>query len=663
MFHPRIIGGLLLLITLLAYLPAVNSDFSVFDDKKYVVENQMVQDGVTWPSVKWAFTSFYFSNWHPLTMVAYMVDYQLFRLNPAGHHLINVLIHSVNASLLFWLLLRLTGGQWASAFVAALFAWHPLHVESVAWISELKDVASTFFGLLSLLAYVHYARVEAGGGGVAMPDTPAEASLPVAGCRLRFYWLAVVFFALSLMFKSMLVTLPCVMLLLDYWPLSRMRRAVRCLVEKLPFFLLAAGASILTYQAQKNSAMSSLSDYSLGMRLENAVTAYAGYLGKTIWPAHLAVIYPLTLNIPWATVITAILVLVCITVIAMVAARPQPWLLIGWLWYLGTLVPVIGLVQVGSQSMADRYTYFPLIGIFLAVTLVIRELGHRCQIPHPLLAVPAVLVLAGCLVRTECQLRYWRDSQTLFTHTLEITANNPLVHLALGDAYRGQQQPERALTEFQEALRLDPSCFQANEAIGKILIGQGKPAEALGYFQKAMQLRPPSAPDHCRVGLALVELSRLAEAKKEFAEAMRMDPDYAPAQFQFGRTLLKLGDGVAALKYFQAALRLEPDNAQMLIYTAHVLAAHEDPRVRNGTKACALAQRAAELMPGNQPVVLDLLAAAYAEAGRFDEAVQTQQQALKLVRAGGLTEDEPAMQHRLELYQNRQPWRESFRAR
>lgn len=659
MFRPRVIALLLGLITLLAYLPALHNGFVNYDDETYVTKNPMVQSGLTWAGIQWAFTTFHFSNWHPLTWISYMVDCQLFRLNPAGHHLGNLLLHATNTSLLFVLLWRLTGRLGASAFVAALFAWHPLHVESVAWISERKDVLSMFFGLLALLSYVCYVQSAPGGEASERAATNAVPSRHPA----VFYGLSLVFFALSLMSKSMLVTLPFVMLLLDYWPLPRTRTLARCLLEKSPFLLMSAIVSVLTVLAQRTEAMATLAKYSLSLRCGNVVVAYADYLEKTIWPVHLAVFYPLSKTIPWPEIVLAASVLLVISAVVFLGARKQPWLLVGWLWYLGTLVPVIGLVQVGDQALADRYTYFPLIGIFWAVTLAAGEFARRFQRPNQMLAPVAGLILFACLLLTEKQLGYWRDSQTLFTHALAVTKDNALAHLNMGAMYQDRHESARALAEYQEVLRLAPGRHEAYNNISRILSDEGKLTEALEYSRVALQLNPKSPSAHDSLGIILIQLGRFDEAKTEFAEALRLDATYAPAHFQLGRALLKQGRDAEALPPFREALRLEPDNFPMLLQVARVLAGDENPQARNGAEAVVLAQRAAQLAGGEQPVVLDTLAAAYAEAGRFDEAVQTQQRAVELARASGSNDDMPAMQQRLELYQSRQPWRESFRAR
>jgi tetratricopeptide (TPR) repeat protein len=648
MSRPRAIGLLLVLVTLVAYLPVLRDGFLNLDDPDYVSQNLMVQRGVTWPGIKWAFTAWHASNWHPLTWLSHMADCELFRLNPAGHHLVNALFHAANAGLLFLLWLRLTNALWPGAVIAALFAWHPLHVESVAWVSERKDVLSTFFALLALLSYVRHAK-----------NADADAA-PAAFRPSRAYWLALVFFALSLMAKPMLVTLPFVMLLLDYWPLQRPRPILKLLIEKWPFLLLTLASCAVTVLAQRAEAIAPLAKFSLSLRLENVVTAYAGYLLKAAWPAQLAVFYPMPKQIPWPSVAAAAVLLLGISAFVWLSARRWPYLLVGWLWYLGTLVPVIGLVQVGDQSLADRYTYFPLIGIFFAVTFAANDCANHFQFSKKNFAVAAGLLLAACLFLTENQLRYWRDNETLFTHALAVTQDNAPAHLNLGAAFQEQNRLAEALAQYREVLRLAPSRHETYNNIGRILNDEGLPAEALNYCQTAVALDPKSPLSHNGLGIVLAELRRFDEAMREFSKAARLDANYSPPHFQMGRTLLKLGRDAEAVAQFREALRIDPDNFQMLIYVARVLAADENPQARNGPDALALAQRAAQLAGDPQPVVLDTLAMACAEAGRFDEAAQAAQQAVNLALASGANDDAADMRQRLALYQKHQPWRKSF---
>ncbi|MES1180725.1 MAG: hypothetical protein ABUL66_02560, partial [Verrucomicrobiota bacterium] len=425
MSRPRLVALLLALATLLVYLPVTRNGFVNFDDGDYVTGNRLVKDGLTWAGIRWAFTTFHASNWHPLTWLSHMLDCQLFGLSPGAHHCVNVLWHAANTVLLFVLLLRLTSSLWPSAFVAALFAWHPLHVESVAWVAERKDVLSTCFALLTLLAYTRYAQ-----------STTSDRRQVAGGFSSSFFilhssfYLALVCFALGLMAKPMLVTLPFVMLLLDYWPLKRFSvsafRFYRfpLLLEKLPFFLLAAVSCVITYRAQDAGAsVASLERVPLHLRLENSLVSYPAYLLKTIWPANLAVIYPLPKEIPGIAAATAAAVLIFFSTVVARARQRSPYLLVGWLWFLGTLVPVIGLVQVGSQSMADRYTYFPLIGVFIAAAFGVHALAVRFQFPK-LAAAAAGLTLTACVGLAENQLRHWRDSESLFAHAVAVTKNN-----------------------------------------------------------------------------------------------------------------------------------------------------------------------------------------------------------------------------------------------
>ena len=671
--RPRVIGLLLALATLLAYLPATHDRFINYDDDDYVAQNQVVQKGLTWAGVKWAFTTWHASNWHPLTWLSHMTDCELFHLNPGGHHFVNVLFHAANATLLFLLLLSLTDALWPSAFIAALFAWHPLHVESVAWVSERKDVLSTFFALLTLLSYTRYAQKRS-----KAESRGSRADIAVQALDFRLstldYLLALLFFACGLMSKPMLVTLPWVMLLLDYWPLGRIadskNRPVpaaqgttlhRLLLEKWPFFLLAALSCTVTFLAQRTEAVATLTKVPLTLRLENAILAYGGYLLKAIWPVHLAVFYPLSQHPAWSLMAAAAAVLILISAVVWLERGRRPWLLVGWLWFLGTLVPVIGLVQVGDQAMADRYGYFPLIGIFIAITFTLAQWTNGFRFRKTGCAIAGVLMLSACLVLTENQLRYWRDSESLFSHAVAVTKDNALAHLNLGAALDEENRPEEALIEYQKALQIDPRRHELYNNIGRLLNDAGKPKAALDYCREAVRLNPKSPLSHNGLGLVLMELGHFDEATSQFSEAAQLDAGYAPPRFQMGKILLKQGRDAEAMPYFHEALRIEPDNLQMLIYLARVLAADEDPQIRNGAEALELATKASQLAGQAQPVALDTLAMAYAETGRFDQAVQIGQKAVNLARAAGQKDDAAIMQQRLELYQKHEPWRESFR--
>ena len=666
----RLAGLLLALVTLLVYLPVAHHGFSIFDDPDYVTGNHVVQKGVTWAGIQWAFTTWHASNWHPFTWLSHMLDCQLFGLNAGAHHLVNASLHAANAVLLLVLLFRLTGALWPAAFVAALFAWHPLHVESVAWISERKDVLSTCFALLTLLAYVRYAQKQSRD---ERRESMAKASVPALDPRPSTfdYALALVFFALGLMAKPMLVTLPFVMLLLDYWPLRRLSAldpqlstGLRLTLEKWPFFLLVVISCVITFLVQRHGeAVMALQQYPLNLRITNALIAYEQYLVKMIWPWSLAVFYPLPNHLSWirAMAAVAVAVLGVISWLGWRTRRQCPCLLTGWLWFLGTLVPVIGLVQVGSAALADRYTYFPLVGIFIAIAFGVRDLAVRFQFPKMAVTVAAGLVLSGCLALTEKQLSYWRDSESLFGHALAVTANNPNARVDYGVALEQQGRFPEALAEYREAVRLSPDNVQAQYNIGNLLDKMGRPAEARPELLKAVQLNPKSAASRDALGAVLVELGQFDEALDQLAEATRLDPHHSGAHFDLGKALLKLGRDAGAMDEFRTALRLDPDNFQILAYTAHVLAANENSQSRDGRAALVLALKANALSGNRQPFVFDVAGMACAEVGRFDEAQQAVQAAIDLATAARMKKLEP-LQQRLELYKNHQPWRESFRA-
>ncbi len=652
MLRSRSIALLLGLLTLLVYLPATSCHFINFDDPDYVTANHFVQNGLTWAGIKWAFSGAHASNWHPLTWLSHMVDCNLFRLNPAGPHLVNILFHAANTGLLFTLIFRLTGKLWPSAFVAALFAWHPLHVESVAWVAERKDVLSTFFTLLSLLSYTRYVRDNRRGN----------------------FWLAWSFFALALLSKPMPVTLPLVMLFLDYWPLQRFAGpAVKdpglpppasspaaLILEKWPFILLAAASCVVTVLAQHN-AVSTLVRVSLELRLENAATAYAAYLGKTIWPLHLAIFYPLQTPIPPSLLAEALTILIGVSLIAWLERRRNPWLIIGWLWFLATLLPVIGLVQVGAQSMADRYSYFPLIGIFLAVAFAAQAVIERFALRKEGFALAAILILGACIFSTENQLRYWHDSETLFNHSLEV-ADSATAHASLAGALQEQGQLSEATRQYILAIHLDPEMGLAYWNLGKIFAGEGKLELAAVYYRAAVKQKLGSPELYDELGIVMMKLNQPDEALKVFTQAAQLDPADARPHFLMGRVLLQCGQDTNALVQLHQAVTLDPDNAEAIIYLATVLASDSNLSVHDGAEALELARKAARLTDNQQPAALDACAMSYAAKGDFGAALLCQQQAVKLAQDLNLADDIPLMQRRMELYQKGQPWRESFKS-
>lgn len=645
MSRSRLVGLVLVLVTLLAYLPVRQHGFVNYDDPDYLTENPVVQNGLTAAGVKWACTTFHASNWHPLTWLSHMLDCELFGLNPGPQHLVNVLFHAANAALLFWLLLRLTGALGPAAVVAALFAWHPLHVESVAWAAERKDVLSTFFGLLALLAYAGYAG-----------ESPAK------NPRAKmFYALALGAFALGLLAKPMLVTLPLVMLLLDYWPLRRLapdnwRWRV---AEKLPFLALTAASCVMTYLAQRTEAVVALERFPLGLRLENAVVAYAEYLLQMVWPARLAVIYPLPHHIAAGTLILVAVVLTGISGFAWAWRRSQPCLLVGWLWYLGMLVPVIGLVQVGGQAMADRYTYLPLVGIFVAVVYGAQAAVLRWKLKPVLPWAVTAGVLAGCLTLTARQLSYWQDGVTLFTHTVAVTGDNPIARINLGVALEQAGQPQEALAQYKIAEQLDPGRVQVHNNLGNLYDAQGQTNEALAEYREALRLQPHAPLVLCNLATLLVKLGQFDAAMTNYAVAAQLAPLDARPEYLMGKAELRRGRVLAAVGHFRAALARDRNDPHALVFLARVLAASPEAAVRNGAEAVPLAERANALTGGGQPQVLDVLAMACAEAGRFPAAVETIGQAIQIATAAGDSDLVAALRSREAKYQAGQPWRET----
>jgi protein O-mannosyl-transferase len=649
MSRPRLIALLLALVTLVVFLPVAHDEFINYDDPDYVTDNPHVENGLNWTDLKWAATTDFASNWHPLTWISLQTDATIFGLNAGAFHIVNVLFHTANVTLLFLLLLRLTERLWPSALVAALFAWHPLHIESVAWVSERKDVLSTFFALLALLNYVKFAR---------------------ENCR-RSFWFALVFFALGLLAKPMLVTLPFVFLLLDAWPLNRVARRTDgnfqllsfkpLLFEKWPFFLLTAISCVITFIVQNNGhAVTTLQAMPIRFRLENAPVAVMLYVLKLFWPVNLAVIYPLA-RIPTVELTPSLFMVVSISAAVWRWRISKPYLLTGWLWFLGTLVPVIGLVQVGSQSMADRYAYIPSIGFFLALVLLACDFAQAIQIPKVIAAGIAAVILAACILQTEFQLQFWANTETLFRHALAVTKNNDGADLNLGLALESEGKLAEALEEYHNTLLINPNYPELHNNLGLILDQLGRHTESLAEYRIALSLRPDSPFRHNAVGSELATLGQFDAALKEFAKAKQLDPKYSAPYLETAKALFQLGSDAEGVPEFQTAAALDPDNFQVLAIAAHYFAADENAAGRDGQTALALAVKADDLSDHSQPMVLDILAMAYAASGDFTNAQACARKALDLANTLQMGKIEPLRQ-RLELYNNHRPWRESFRA-
>jgi len=519
----------LAIVTLLVYLPMLRHDFINYDDPDYLLGNPHVNHGLTWNGIVWAFQSADNANWHPLTWISHMVDCQLFGLRPAGHHLMNLLFHIANALLLFLLLKNLTGAIWRSAFVAAAFTWHPLHVESVAWASERKDVLSAFFWMLTLLAYAKYVSESA----VRSPQSK------------KFYVLAVLMFACGLMSKPMVVTLPFVLLLLDFWPLNRfhaadswfdLQKAGKLLLEKIPFFLLAFASCLITLRVQSEARWSTAS-LTLPFRLENAAMSYVRYLSKIFAPADLALIYPYPHSWPPGTVLAAGIVIALLTAIFIFQTKHFPYLAVGWFWFLGTLVPAIGLVQVGVQSMADRYSYLPSIGIFILVAWGAHDLLERWPERKKLLPVAAALALVGCLAVTAMQLSYWQNSLTIFLHTTRVTTDNYAADDCLGKSLEDIGKANAAAEFYTEAVRLDPNYPMAQFDLGMMDVEQGKTAEASNHLAAAVQLYPSSPVMQFDFGVFLSQHGHPDQAVIHFKAALAGRPDFPEARAQLDQLM------------------------------------------------------------------------------------------------------------------------------
>ena len=598
----------LVAITLAVYWPVRHFEFLNYDDTDGIVRTAAIRGGLSWSSVAWAFQNRHMGNWQPLTSISHMLDCQLFGLRPGPPHLVNLSLHLANTVLLFLLLQQLTRARWRSAFVAALFALHPLHVESVAWVSERKDVLSTFFFLLTLLAYARYAEIRNPKSDITHHAWP-------------YYALTLVFFAFGLMSKPMLVTLPFVLLLLDYWPLGRFSLSViqqssppslhysitpklqhstapppRLLLEKLPFLGLAVAMSWITLVTQQRSgAIAELSVLPLHSRIANTFVSYACYLQKMFWPEGLIAYYPRVLSWPIWQVAGSALFLAGLTVVVFRLARRRPYLIFGWLWFLGTLVPVIGLVQVGTQAMADRYTYIPLIGPFIMLAWGLVDLWTDKRLPRLVLALAASAALAACLILARNQVRYWQRSLTLFNHVLSVLPDVPLAHNNIGSALYDQGRFEEAIPHLETALRLKPHYVDAHNNLGLalwrlgrdqpaieqftavlnqrpdvkayynlgvVLFNQGKLDQAKECFLATLRLQPDSAEAHNNLGNVLGTQGKMEEAGQEFSAAVQVAPDLVEAQCNLARYYTEKGAPNLAIERYGAALRAKPDNVE-----------------------------------------------------------------------------------------------------
>ncbi len=804
--RPWLISALLVLAVFAAYLPAVYLNFINFDDPLYIYQNRYMQQGFTMESLRWAFTQSHAANWHPLTWLSHMLDYKLYGPNPLGHHVTNVVFHAANAVILFLWLRSMTGAVWRSALVAAIFALHPLRVESVAWASERKDVLSTSLGLLSLWAYTRYAR----GRGDQNPKPEGQRR------RIGFYILSLVFFVLGLLSKPMLVTWPFLMLLLDYWPLDRFKTAagptaakpaldfsfkrIALLVgEKLPFFALAAATCVATFLAQQEGgAVSHLGgDYgvSISSRLCNMPISYARYLWKLIWPHDMAIIYPLVREWPEEDVFICATLILAISASVLWYARRKPYLPVGWFWYLGSAIPIIGLVQVGTQSIADRYTYIPAIGLAIMMVWGVADLVARWQEGWKPVAGAAAAVLLAYTFIDGRQLLYWQNPETVFRHALAVTDRNYMAYSLLGSYFSelGDLEPakaeyhkalifapenprpwnnlgcallvqkdyagaieafrhvldvrprsvdaennianalftigqtDEALKHYRKAVEIEPDNVEAQYNLGNMLTRMNQPGEAEEHLRIALRLNPRYVPAHAFLGSVLAlggktdqaaaefkaalaldpkstvtlygyasfltTLGKWDEAEQQYAKIVQLqprdtlartqlgisqaaqgnldkaydsfltvlqaDPTNAIANYRMATTLTSLHKFEQAIPFYRESLKFAPDTPAALNNLAWVLAANPDPKLRNGPEAVRLAERACQLTDYQEPLIVGTLAAAYAEAGRFSDAVAAGEKARALSEAAGDKDLSKRNAELLALYRAGLPYRDT----
>ena len=595
-----LLAVLLVLVTLALYWQATGFGFINYDDADFVTSNVHVQGGLNWEGMKWAFGLNEGDYWHPLTWLSLMLDASLFGQKAGGYHFTNVAIHATNSVLLFLLLRMLTGALWRSLVVAALFALHPLRVESVAWVTERKDVLSAFFGLLALMAYVRYAqrRMQNAECRMQNPAIPNPQPAPRTTFHVSrftfhsatFYLLSLFLFACGLMSKAMLVTWPFLMLLLDYWPLGRMQNAAASdtlhaarttphvsrftfhvsrttllplLVEKIPFFVLSGILCILTYLTERGrqGAVSFVVSPAL-LRLENAFVAFARYLGKTFWPVKLAVPYVNPGHWSWLEMGGSVLVVAGVCLVVLWLGRRRPYLLVGWCWFLGTMIPVIGLTKGWGSFMADRFTYVPSIGVLILTVWGVCELTRGWRDRVAVLSVAGGTAIALCLTLTRQQIGYWQDSEALFRHAIEVTENNDRAYNCLGVALDQKGHLDEAIRQFQEAIRLEPDHPIAHYNLGIALDKKGQTDEPIHQFQEAVRLNPRYAEAHYNLGIVLGRHGQMDEAIHQYREAIRVKPDYAEAHNDLGIALGRKGQMEEAIRQFQEATRLKPHYAE-----------------------------------------------------------------------------------------------------
>ena len=660
----KFIVSLFLVVMILAtYRQLPTHDFLDFDDNQYITQNAHVHKGITYESIGWAFSITDVAYWHPVTWLSHMLDYQLFGLKSGMHHLMNLFLHLASSLLLFFVLNRMSGALWQSAFVAAMFALHPLNVESVAWVSERKSVLSTFFWMLTLSTYAAYT------------ERPS----------INRYLLILLVFALGLMAKPMLVTLPFVLLLLDYWPLCRFNlkrpnkgshKAVtylgsgfqrplvlRIILEKIPLLALSGICIYVSSLSVKHlEIVISTASVPMKLRIANALVSYVSYIKKMIWPLNLAVHYPYPQTMPWWHVAGAGFFLVCVYVIALYTVKRKPYLSTGWFWYIGTLVPAIGLVQAGLwPAIADRFVYVPLIGLFMVVAWGAPEIIAKWNYKRIVLIVSGTTVLSAFMICTWFQVRHWQNGVTLFRHNLNVNQNNSLAHYELGNALEQEGEFTKALIHYSRALEINPNYAEAHNNIGHNLARQKKYKNAIYHYNEALRIKPTYTEAHNNLGTVLARQGNFKKAVYHFNKALENNPKYAGAYYNLGKLFANHGNMEKAILLYLKALELNPENIQALYNLSWLTATHEKEEFRDGEKALKMAEKLCNIVGYNQPLALDALAAAYAETGRFDAAVLTAQKALQLALVAGPKELAPGLKKRLQLYQEERPYRQNIK--
>jgi protein O-mannosyl-transferase len=645
---------LLVGITLAIFWRVGRNDFVNYDDPDYVTANRNVQAGLTWEGVKWAFGNLHgqATYWHPITWLSHMLDCQLFGLNATAHHLINLFFHTINAVLLFVILNRLTTAPWRSFIIAAIFAIHPLQVDTVAWVTERKNVLSGLFWMLSVLAYVRY----------------------VSQRTLPSYALVLLCFVLGLMTKPILVTLPAVLLLLDIWPLRRLpwthqnlpasniegtdvpsASLKTLLVEKLPLLVLAIASSAVTILSHAGLGISQASHgLPVQLRIENAFVSYAGYLGKFVAPTNLAVLYPHPGKWPAEEVWMGILLIAAITALVGWQFRRRPFLLIGWLWFLAVMLPAVGLLQIGIQAMADRFMYLPIIGLLIAIVFtgaeIVRRFGKNVAVSLTILA------LSACAILSSLQLRHWKNSLTLWQHTVEVTKDNWVALNNFAHTLYLAGQYDEGIERASESLRIRPDFAEARLNLALLIEAKGRPEEAILHYRRALAIHSnwPLARKH--LADALARTGNATEAMVHYDATVAMVPSDIEARSKMASLLTQQGKSAEAIAQYREALRYDPERADVLNNLAWLLATDPRPDLRNPSEAVLRAARACELTKRKQPLFIGTLAAALAANGQFDEAVQTAEEAATLARLLGLPELEATNQRLKKLYSERKTY-------